>query len=97
MKRFYSEYVNHCLRFYARHPHPKFRSSADKENWKACEEAFKTFNDRDRSMLLRVYREGDTIPDNVYQTAKQEHIKQDVIWDLINQLEKKVAKRRGLI
>ena len=29
-RTFYSEYVNHCLRFYARHDRPKFHSEADK-------------------------------------------------------------------
>ena len=31
-RTFYSEYVNHCLRFYARHDRPKFHSEADKHN-----------------------------------------------------------------
>ena len=29
MRTFYSEYVQHCMRFYARHANPKFRSDAD--------------------------------------------------------------------
>lgn len=96
-RAFYSEYVNHCLRFYARHPNPKFKSTADKNNWAACDSAFKSFSDNDREMLLTIYREGDTIPDNVYQMAKSKGIKQDSVWKLINELERKVAKRRGLL
>lgn len=97
MRAFYSEYVNHCLRFYARHPKPVFHSEADKKNWAACENALKSFSDCDRDMLLSIYTEGDTIPDNVYQMAKSKGIKQDTIWKMVNELEKKVAKRRGLI
>lgn len=96
-RAFYSEYVNHCLRFYARHPNPKFKSDADKHNWAACNSAFKGFSDSDREMLLTIYREDDTIPDNVYQMAKYKDIKQDSVWKLINDLERKVAKRRGLL
>lgn len=96
-RAFYSEYVNHCLRFYARHQKPSFHSAADKNNWLACDSALKGFSDRDREMLLTIYREGDTIPDNVYQMAKTKGIKQDSIWKLINELERKVAKRRGLL
>lgn len=96
-RTFYSEYVNHCLRFYARHEKPSFHSDADKNNWLACDSALKGFSDSDREMLLTIYREGDTIPDNVYQMAKTKGIKQDAIWALINSLEKKVAKRRGLL
>jgi hypothetical protein len=57
-RTFYSEYVNHCLRFYARHERPKFHSEADKHNWAACDSALKSFSDNDRAMLLYIYREG---------------------------------------
>lgn len=97
MRAFYSDYVNHCLRFYARHSRPIFHSEADKKNWNACESALKSFSDSDRDILLTIYIEGDTIPDNVYQMAKNKGIKQDTIWKLIGELERKVAKRRGLI
>lgn len=97
MRTFYSEYVNHCLRFYARHPKPIFHSEADKKNWAACENAFKGFNDYDKAMLLIIYSEGDTLADNVYQLAKARNMNQDTIWKLIGELERKVAKRRGII
>lgn len=97
MRAFYSEYVNHCLRFYARHPRPIFHSDADKKNWFACDSAFKDFTPKERDRLLSIYREGDTIPDTVYQMSKSMGMKQDTLWKLINELERKVAKRRGLI
>lgn len=96
-RAFYSQYVNHCLRFYARHDRPKFHSEADKHNWAACDSALKSFSDNDRAMLLCIYREGDTVPDNIYQLAKSKGISQDSIWKLVNELERKVAKRRGLL
>ena len=64
-RAFYSDYVNHCLRFYARHLNPKFKSDVDKHNWVACDHALKGFSDSDRELLMEVYRDGDTIPDNV--------------------------------
>lgn len=97
MRAFYSEYVQHCMRFYARHPRPFFHSEADKKNWNACESALKTFNDYERAMLMIIYSEGDTIPDNVYQLSVKMNISQDIIWKLINELERKIAKRRNLI
>lgn len=96
-KSFYSDYVNHCLRFYARHPNPKFHSAADKNNWLACKSALEGFSDSEKDLLLTVYGEGDTIADNVYQFAKLKGIKQDSIWKLVGELERKVAKRRGLL
>ena len=95
MRTFYSEYVQHCMRFYARHPRPKFRSDADKQNWNACDSAMKGFTDKEQDILMTVYR--DTIPDNVYKVSVDRNIKQDTIWKLINELERKVAKRRNLI
>ena len=97
MRTFYSEYVQHCMRFYARLSNPKFRSDADKQNWNACDSAMKEFSDTDRDILMAVYSNGDTIPDNVYKVSVDRNIKQDVIWKLINELERKVAKRRNLI
>lgn len=97
MRTFYSEYVNHCLRFYVRHPNPKFHSAADKNNWLACKDALEGFTDKERDLLIAIYRDGDTVADNVYQTAKLNGMKQDTVWKLVNELERKVAKRRGLL
>ena len=33
MKTYYSDFVNHCLRFYARYPEAKFKSDTEKKNW----------------------------------------------------------------
>lgn len=96
-KTFYSEFVKHCLKFHVKHPRPIFHSEADKKNWNACDSALKTFSDSDRDMLITIYSEGDTIADNVYQMVKKNGIKQDTIWKLIGELERKVAKRRGLL
>lgn len=97
-RSYYSEFVQHCMRFYARHPKPNyFQKESDKKNWLSCRNALKDFSYHEKDLLLQVYREGDTIPDNVYQVAKRNNIKQDSLWKLIGDLEHKVAKRRGLI
>lgn len=96
-KTFYSEYVSHCIRFYARHDAPTFRSKVDEENWRACDSAFRSFPEKDREMLIGIYRDRNTIPDNVYQAAKITGKDQNMIWKLISDLERKVAKRRGLL
>lgn len=96
-RAFYSDYVNHCMRFYARHEKPKFHSAADKNNWTACDNALKGFSDTDRNTLLTIYRDGDTLADNIYQLAKAQGVSQDSIWKLVNELERKIAKRRGLL
>jgi hypothetical protein len=95
---FYSEYVRHALRFYTRNlVQPHFKSEADRENWFACENVIKGCTDRDRDILVAVYSGYDTLADNVYETAKKYGINQNVIWDLMKAIERKIAKRRGLM
>lgn len=96
MRTFYSEYVQHCMRFYSRHRNPVFRGNADKLDWYSCDNALKNFTDKERDLLLAVYREGDTVPDNVYNLSVALNINQDTIWKLVNELERKVAENRGL-
>ena len=97
MKTFYSDYAQHCMRFYARHPNPKFHSDLEKLNWKVCGHVLKDFTDEEQDILLTIYEGGDTIPDNIYNLSVERNIKQDVIWKLVKKLEHKIAKRRNLI
>lgn len=95
---FYSEYVRHALRFYTRNlSQPHFRSEVDKNNWFACASSFKNYSDRDRDILVAVYGGYDTLADTVYETAKKHSINQSIVWDLMKEVERKIAKRRGLI
>ena len=95
---FYSEYVRHALRFYTRNLSlHSFKSEADKSNWFACANTFKGCSDRDRDILVAVYSGYDTLADNVYETAKKYDMDQAIIWDLMKDVERKIAKRRGLM
>lgn len=95
---FYSEYVRHALRFYTRNlAQPHFKSEADRENWFACENVIKGCTDRDRDILVAVYSGYDTLANNVYEVAKKHGINHNVIWDLMKAIERKIAKRRGLM
>ena len=95
---FYSEYVKHAMRFYARNvQQPRFKSEADKNNWYACANVIKEYSDRDRDILVLVYGGFDTLADNVYETAKKYSINQNIIWDMMKEFERKVARKRGLI
>lgn len=95
---FYSEYVRHCLRFYTRNPNLRhFKSDADKNNWFACDSVFKTYSERDREILTKVYGEYDTLSDNVYMVSFKFDIEQHIVWDMMKEVERKIAKRRGLM
>ena len=95
---FYSEYVRHCMRFYSRNTEkPHFNTDVDKNNWYACHRAMERFSDEEKSIIISVYSQYDTIADNVYEVAKVLHLDQNVIWDLLKGFERIVAKKRGLL
>ena len=95
---FYSEYVRHCARFYARNIHkPRFNSEVDKNNRYACNQAIERYSDRDKDILLRVYGSRDTLADTVYEASQIYLIDQNIIWDLMKDFERTIAKKRGLI
>ena len=55
------------------------------------------YSDRDRDILVTVYSGFDTLADNVYETAKKFNINQNIIWDMMKDVERKIAQARGLI
>ena len=95
---FYSDYVRHALRFYTRNLHrTSFKSEADRTNWVACADVIRDYSMRDRDIIVTVYGEYDTLSDNVYETAKKYGIHQNIIWDMMKDVERKIAKQRGLM
>lgn len=95
---FYSEYVRHCLRFYSRNRTVSyFRSDVDKKNWLACNSVIRSLSEQDRDIIVSVYGNFDTLADNVYEIAKKYDINQAIIWDMMKDIERKIAKKRGLL
>lgn len=103
MRPYYAEYAKHAMRYYVRSiinsasQQPRFKTESDKKNWVACQSALNTFTDEERDLLIRLYLTEDTLPENIYDLAKKEGIRQDRLWNLVNELERVFAKRRGLI
>lgn len=98
IKKYYSDYVRHALRFYARNlESPIFNCIAAKKNWNACETILNEHFPRHKGMLISVYKPFDTMGDNVYETAKKYNISQENIWSMMDELERLVAQERGLI
>lgn len=98
-KTFYSDYVRHALRFYSRNidKPSKFKSDVDKANWLSCHGAIKNHPQKEQNILISVYSGYDTLPDEVYNTSKKHNIDQSIIWDMMKDVEHKIARNRGLI
>lgn len=98
---YYSEYVRHVLRFYTRSERNPdtmhYRSDVDKRNWLACHSVFKTYSDKDVDVFVSVYSGYDTLPDEVYNASKKAGINQNIIWDMMKDLERKVARKCKLL
>ena len=97
-KPYYTDYVRHCLRFYVRNTDkPRFNSEVDKNNWYACQRAVERYAMDERAIIVYVYGMRDTLADNVYEIAKSHRIDQNIVWDMLKELEHRVARNRGLI
>ena len=98
-KPFYSEYVKHALRFYSRNSmeKPIFKSEADKNNWMSCHIVISLYPPSLQKIFIEVYSGFDTLPDEVYNASKKHDVDQTLIWDSMKDLERKIAKRRGLM
>ena len=98
-RTYYTEYVRHALRFYSRNclQKPVFKSDADKENWLSCYTVIKTYPVETQALLLEIYSGFDTLPDEVYNACKKYDINQNIVWDLMKEVERKISKRRGLM
>lgn len=98
-KTFYSDYVRHSLRFYSRNIEKpaKFKSEVDKANWLSCYVTIKKYPIIKQAILISVYSGFDTLADEVFNASKKYNIDQNHIWDLMKEVERKIARNRGLI
>lgn len=98
IKKFYSDYVRHALRFYSRNLEaPIFRSISAEKNWNACETVLNKYFPKYKDALVSLYQANDTMGDNVYEAAKRFSISQDYLWTMMDSLERHIAEERGLI
>lgn len=97
-KRCYSEYADHCWRFYARTP--VFVASKaeeiDRLNWNACDAVYATLNSREKDAVLSVFRSNAKMKDAVSWTARMMKMSEGSVWRIVAKVEDKLAERRCL-
>lgn len=94
-KSYISDYVEHCMKFYARYRNPIFCKEVDRVNWDTCDKALAKLTSKKRELAIAIYK--DTSIKNIKLLAKQNGMAEDEMWQFINQLERHIAKERGLI
>lgn len=94
----YSDYTNHCMRIYVSSNEPDFDNSTDNKNWRAANEALKSFSREEQALLKAVYRHQLlTLPDAVSIVASEHNVRKQDIWQLLGKLQRKIAWLRGLL
>jgi len=89
MLRFYARYYDKDLK--------SFKKSTDMKNWFAVKIVLDKLPEKDKNVIIEVYRRRDTLADNIYEVSKELGIDQDVIWTMLNKVTKKIAQVRELI
>ncbi len=94
----YTNFARHCLRFYFKFPNKtEFEHDIDEVNWLTCDKVVKDFDYERRQLLKKIYAQNDTLADNIYFVSVTENLDQEILWNLSRKVEKKIARKRGLI
>ena len=101
MKRWYSECVRHFLAEYIPTTEigtcPKFNSAAEKTNWLACHTVLTKLPEKDAELVLEMFSRGDTLADKIYRLATTRKTSQRYYWGIVDDVEYRIARERGLI
>lgn len=91
MRNSIKSYARGCLKFYL------LNHSGNLHDWEAADTIIQSLPDKDIEILEEVFTRKDTLADNIYETAHVRGIDQGMIWKLLNDVSKAIAKERGLL
>ena len=100
---YYSDYVNHAIRFYLSTPEGlkvEGKKKADVSNWMAVQSVFYSLPDDDRELLTAVYSRHYRLSEAVRLYCLENKIDEKAegdLWTLIAKTGAVIARRRGLI
>lgn len=76
---------------------PSFDTQAELDNWNACKRACKGLNSDEMEIVEEIYTNRESIAYMVSCVARERKMKSSDIWSIIDSLERRIAKERGLI
>ena len=97
---YYTDYVNHAIRFYLSTPETlkiDWKRKADVENWVAVQAVFHCLGTDERKTIEEVYRSHFRVPEGVRIYCEKTGADSQKIWVLITKTSAAIAKRRGLV
>ena len=97
---YYSDYVNHAIRFYLTTPDTLIvagKRKADVANWMAVQAVFHYLKDDDKQVLTEIYRSNHRLSEGVRDYCEKTGTEEQRIWILITKVSAAIARRRGLV
>ena len=100
---YYSDYVNHAIRFYLSTPESlqtKGKKKADLLNWMAVQSVWYALSDDDKKVLTEIYKRHFRLSEAMRLYCLENHISdkdEEGLWTLIAKTGAAIARRRGLI
>ena len=96
-KTYYSDCSNYYFRYYIKNPFPNFENEVMRLKWEACERVYKSFTKFEKEIISYIYLENGSIIENAKSVSIIKGIPMNLIWQLLNNLESRVAIEIGII
>ena len=104
---YYTDYVNHAIRFFLSTPdtlHMEGKRKADMENWIAVQSVYHILKPEEKQVLTEVYKAHHRLPEGVRiycEKMEPDEKKRQVLtkktWILVTKFCAAIAKKRGLV
>ncbi len=98
MKKYYSDYVGHCARFYFNTdttPSP-VEKKVEYNNYVAVSNVLDRY-EKDVALMIRYAYTSESIPKAIGEISARKKCKPEAVWYTIQTFEKDVATERGLL
>ena len=101
-KTYYTDYVNHMIRFYLSTPggldlQKKKYTNASIDNWLAVQLVFRKTPEKDVEMLKNVFGYGHYLPKAVDKFSAETGTNPDEVWKVLCGINARIARVRGLV
>ena len=97
---YYTDYVNHAIRFYLTCPEvltTAGKRKADIENWMAVQAVFHCLKQDEKQVLTEIYKLHHRLSEGVRMYCNKTGTEEQKIWILVTKTSAAIARRRGLV
>ena len=99
MRAYYANYISHMMRQYLKLrdvAEDEIKGDVSKLNVHTCRKYFESLPKTEREILSEVYS-FFLVEQGVDAVAKNRELDKITVWSMVNQFEKKLAEKRGLV